>query len=373
MVSNQDKFNLFNTTDNAPSASSNIIGYQERSFVYNTLSIPTVELKRIFRELSALFKRTQLSKSINIEYAKGSLYIKAATNVSYTASPIVLSSEKVEDFNVSIVFKDISEMLAADGVTKLLITNEFVRFETTGASYVFAVVDSINHVIPQIPRELKSSKIETKSLKDSLRILSKILPVAALYKKNVLYLFSNELLQVRLPAIWVETKNTGLSLTLSSELSSLLQEFIGDVAEVELFQNNSWSMIRKDLSAIYIPKTEVEDLKSIMEVMPDMNYIGDFEVKGASEKVQLLVRALGKSEVDVFACENGLRLDVRSDSAEVTYETSTNLGQNLDRFKVRLEFLNAVLATVGFSFKLYARGHYRCLVGSKVTILITSI
>lgn len=350
----------------------NLVDYTARAFVFNTLTLPTVEIKGIFTELSALLKKTQLSKAVTLRYKNGSMEVIGAANIVYRALPVVLSQENTDAFEVSFIFKDISSLLPDEGVLRVELTHNHVKFFSDNTHYTFAVEDALVPSIPDVDDRVVGEIIETKNLRESIRLIAKILPLASIYKKSATYLFSGDFVQVRLPSVWVETPNTGLQLTLSTELTSLLYAFFDRAKTVEVMQNESWSLIKKDMSYLYVPVSPVGDVLKVEEVLPALMPVTEVNIKGLNDKIKILTRTMGKAEAEVFVGEEGIRVSVETDSSSIEYSSSNNLGNLLDKFKIRLEFLNAILDTVGSEFYLSKHDIYRCISTDKIKIVITT-
>jgi len=349
-----------------------IVGLERRASAFNEIAMAANELARILKELGTLFKRTQLSKTVTMRKVGQEVLLIGATTAVYVAHPILLKSNNTSDFEISFIYKDISDLLPSDGIVTCLITHEFVEFSNGASKYNFSVVDAN---VPEVPGfdEDKVEKFETAKLKESFKVFAKLLPVAAVYKKSAAYLMAGDYAQMRFPSVWIETESSVLTLELDSAMAVVISEMLFDTKRVGIVKAKGWTMLKKDLSELYLPMNYRTDIQRLEDVAETYDYIGDVELHGVLEKVTSLTRTIGKVDCAVSVFENGAILAVETPEARLEYATMHASGQVLDTFKVRIEFLNVMLSILGSKLSIYRKGPYRMLTSSKAKIIFTSI
>lgn len=346
-----------------------VIGKSERKHIFITLRVLAKDLKLIFQELSALYKKTAYSKSIIFKSSNNILCIRASSNIEYVAYPTNLTGE-AEDFEIACLFKDIHEILESRGEILLTITPTYVEIQQEERIIELTVVD---YIMPTLPRiDGVGEEIKTKKIVEALKTLLKLAPASAVYQKQIILLLSGGIAQVRFPSIWIETDCEGLVLPMDQTVANIVLSFLLNTETAFLLSLNQWTAITKGISTLFIPIKDDVNLKSIEELTKDYSYIGEFSFRGFQTDVQKLLRAVGKVDAKVYLFERAIRVEVRTTDIHINHLIGKDETKLLDSFTMRLEFLNAVLMTLGETVKVYGEGDYRCIKAAKARVLISS-
>lgn len=342
------------------------LGLQELPKFAVTLTIPNVDLLRIFGNLKSLFKKTDLSKTVNIVKKDSTLLMRAQTVVKYEAYPIILGTADDTDFSVTIVYQDITPLLPTSGTCELLVTTSHLEFKTENGTFTFDVKDANDIQIPVIAQELES--LDVSKAKEAIKTANQFKPIISAYKRGTNYNLANNLLMMRLPSIWADFLSSDLNFVITDQLALVLEEFIHDVSSISIVYTETWIALKKNIATLYIPLSEKNTIKELQT--SGHAYVGTFDITQTISKINDLQRVYGKEVIKIVLGKDKTGIMFQTSTTKIEYRIPDTVE---DTFAVRIDFFIAIAKALGNKLEVYEASGSRILKSEKGTVLFSVV
>lgn len=326
------------------------------------IKVKSSALKKAIKEMSYLYKYSEQYRAFNMTIHGSSLYISANTGLRYETD-LRLAEPATEDYDVNLLYQDISELLGERGD----VTLDMTPVSCTVLTGVFEVTftESNDSVTPlRRPRAEYTEEISD-HFADICKTLTNTLTFRKAYKLTPLLTFNGSKSCVKFPTVWIETDGGYLHKTITMETAEVIQNF----HPTEFVENEDTVVFYNDTATLIVPASAPES-NTFDQLVRGMNLMCELDVTNIVSAMRKITRILGNGQVNLFFSPKGLRMQIMRAGIHsmLTFGEMTQINLSV---QLPLEFVFAVFSLLGSTVKIFYGGGKLCLQNFDTRILMS--
>lgn len=327
-----------------------------------TFKVKSKDLKQVFTDLKALFKKTEFANTVQFSVVKNELFIRADAE-GYTLGVIQVEEGNPKEITTNTLFKDIEKLIPGSGLCELTITPKFVKIQGRIAKcilpYSMCSINKIEFV------DRKYLPLNYDSIFNSVQEMLAMTQLNKYFKKYPAILFKGDYVQYLFPQMYIQNKSSEIFATLGYTSSLLLKNIINSNLEKIQYSKmeNELTFKCEDRYLTVITSPEY-DTPNMLEEVEKMDLVANIAYIALGTKIKNLLSSIGEGDVEVRIYENYILLERQlSDGTNISMPIGNDSEDStfLMSFRYRLELLSPLINYVGDNLLLYRGENTICL------------